>query len=340
MPDVAVPVSPAERARRVREGNIQRALKDTGTDRGDVPESVRDVLERGGMPLDFDLQRSLASRMDADFSDVRIHTGPSAAKAADALDARAFTCGNSIVFNSGEYEPETSEGQYLLAHELAHVKQQTGAAISMMPQTDADLDLDPDPQLEREADQAAEEALAGEEPLIVNRLGTDVHIQRMPEGEQLDRARQEADERFGSDVPVDPEVLAKEVEQLKANQQQVLEVLSQAQPGTPSEGEWGETATKGLVGSLASMGTGAAVGAAVGSIFPGLGTAAGAAVGTAASGVVGDLVKQGIGWASDNLADEKAANLEHMYEEISRMYEELKDEKNTHGGYDPLSNQK
>ncbi|ELY95780.1 hypothetical protein C482_16358, partial [Natrialba chahannaoensis JCM 10990] len=37
-----------------------------------------------------------------------------------------------------------------------------------------------DPQLEREADEAAEQALSGEEPLVVNRMGTDVHIQRAP----------------------------------------------------------------------------------------------------------------------------------------------------------------
>ncbi|AGB17718.1 hypothetical protein Halru_3152 [Halovivax ruber XH-70] len=43
---------------------------------------------------------------------------------------------------------------------------------------DADLEIDPDPQLEREADQAAEDALSGDEPLIVNRLGTDFHVQR------------------------------------------------------------------------------------------------------------------------------------------------------------------
>ncbi|WP_238705277.1 DUF4157 domain-containing protein [Natrinema pallidum] len=39
---------------------------------------------------------------------------------------------------------------------------------------------DPDPQLEREADEAATEALSGEEPLVVNRMGTDVHVQRYP----------------------------------------------------------------------------------------------------------------------------------------------------------------
>ncbi|WP_449271806.1 eCIS core domain-containing protein [Halovivax ruber] len=159
--------------------HIYRATEETGTDPHDVPDAVLDVLATGGgQSLDASIQRALEERMDADFSDVEIHTGPAAAKAADAIDARAFTCGNAIVFNDGEYDPESAEGQHLLAHELAHVKQQTGAAISMMPQADADLEIDPDPQLEREADQAAEDALSGDEPLIVNRLGADVHIQR------------------------------------------------------------------------------------------------------------------------------------------------------------------
>ncbi|EMA34494.1 hypothetical protein C446_13519, partial [Halobiforma nitratireducens JCM 10879] len=60
------------------------------------------------------------------------------------------------------------------------IKQQHGGApISMMPQANADLEINPDPQLEREADQTAKEALSGEEPLTVSRMGTDVHIQRL-----------------------------------------------------------------------------------------------------------------------------------------------------------------
>ncbi|ELZ00904.1 hypothetical protein C482_08578, partial [Natrialba chahannaoensis JCM 10990] len=122
-------------------------------------------------------------RMDTDFSNVRIHTGAKAAEAADAIDAKAFTCGNDVVFNSGEYDPGSPEGQFLLAHELAHVKQQNGGAtISMMPQEGADLEIDPDPQLEREADEAAAQALTGEDPVVVNRMGTDVHIQRSIKG--------------------------------------------------------------------------------------------------------------------------------------------------------------
>uniref|UniRef100_UPI0006782E1D hypothetical protein n=1 Tax=Natrinema pallidum TaxID=69527 RepID=UPI0006782E1D len=48
----------------------------------------------------------------------------------------------------------------------------------MKPKSNADLEIDPDPQLEREADEAATEALAGE-PLTINRMGTDVHVQRL-----------------------------------------------------------------------------------------------------------------------------------------------------------------
>ncbi len=158
---------------------IQRSLEGTGTCREDVPGVVLDVLGSQGQSLDGTIQRALEDRMDADFSDVRVHTGAKAADAADAIDAKAFTCGSDIVFNSGEYDPESPEGQFLLVHERTHVKQQAGAAISMMPKSDAGLEIDPGPQLEREADEAAAEALSGEEPLIVSRLGTDVHIQRV-----------------------------------------------------------------------------------------------------------------------------------------------------------------
>ena len=172
-----------------RDLTIQRAMEGTGTSSCEVPEQVLDVIGSGGMPLDPGIQRSLEERIDADFSDVTIHTGSKAAEAADAIDARAFTCGNAIVFNSGEFDPYSPEGQHLLAHELAHVKQQNGGApLSMMPQEGADLEIDPDPHLEREADRAAEEALSGEEPLTVSRMGTDVHIQRSTDEDMSRRA--------------------------------------------------------------------------------------------------------------------------------------------------------
>ncbi len=65
-----------------------------------------------------------------DFSKVRIHADEPAARAAAALNARAFTVGSHVVFGRGEYAPETPPGQQLLAHELTHVAQQAAGAAS------------------------------------------------------------------------------------------------------------------------------------------------------------------------------------------------------------------
>jgi hypothetical protein len=64
-------------------------------------------------------------RLGTDLSSVRIHTGPKADSASRALGARAFTLGGDIAFARGEYAPNSSEGQRLIAHELAHVLQQS-----------------------------------------------------------------------------------------------------------------------------------------------------------------------------------------------------------------------
>jgi len=67
-------------------------------------------------------------RFGHDFSHVRVHADGHAASAARALDARAFTVGNDIVFDAGEYAPATTAGRTLLAHELAHIVQQHASA--------------------------------------------------------------------------------------------------------------------------------------------------------------------------------------------------------------------
>jgi hypothetical protein len=66
------------------------------------------------------------ARFQRDLSQVRIHTHTRGAVVARALGARAFTLGHHIVFAAGEYQPDTSAGRYLLAHELAHCLQQRG----------------------------------------------------------------------------------------------------------------------------------------------------------------------------------------------------------------------
>ena len=65
----------------------------------------------------------MESRLGHDFSRVRVHTDSRAARAADALDARAFTLGRDVVFGQGSWAPRTDAGLELLAHELTHVVQ-------------------------------------------------------------------------------------------------------------------------------------------------------------------------------------------------------------------------
>ena len=82
-------------------------------------------LEGGGQPLRQSVRNFFEPRFGYDFSRVRVHTDGHAAEKAQTLNARAFTVGRDIVFGTGHYAPGTAEGKQLLAHELAHVVQQT-----------------------------------------------------------------------------------------------------------------------------------------------------------------------------------------------------------------------
>ncbi|WP_074793138.1 eCIS core domain-containing protein [Haloferax larsenii] len=82
-----------------------------------------------------------------------------------------------MAFNHGEYDPSSAEGQHLLAHELAHVRQQAGAAVSMLPQEGA-LEIDPDPRLEQEAEETADRVMRGGELGIFRMQHSEVHVQR------------------------------------------------------------------------------------------------------------------------------------------------------------------
>ena len=83
-----------------------------------------------GSTMPEHLQNEMSSKMGSDFSSVKIHTDTSAVQMSQGLGARAFTHGSDIYFNSGEYNPGTSEGKHLLAHELTHVVQQGAAPIN------------------------------------------------------------------------------------------------------------------------------------------------------------------------------------------------------------------
>jgi hypothetical protein len=82
-----------------------------------------DALPDGGQPLSESERAFFEPRFGANFVAVRIHTGPRAALIAAALNARAFTVGNDIVFGAGHHAPRSAAGRTLMAHELQHTLQ-------------------------------------------------------------------------------------------------------------------------------------------------------------------------------------------------------------------------
>jgi Domain of unknown function (DUF4157) len=90
-----------------------------------APASVGAALARAGQPLGAGVRHEMQQRFGFDFSRVRVHADDTAARSARDARALAYTVGNEIVFGSGQYAPATARGRHLIAHELAHVVQQS-----------------------------------------------------------------------------------------------------------------------------------------------------------------------------------------------------------------------
>jgi Domain of unknown function (DUF4157) len=106
---------------------VQRSRQGEGD--ADAAPEVEAGIEQargGGQPLDRTLQRQMESAFGSNFSGVRVHTDTNAHSLNEALSARAFTTGQDIFFRQGEYNPGSSGGKELVAHELTHVVQQSG----------------------------------------------------------------------------------------------------------------------------------------------------------------------------------------------------------------------
>lgn len=82
-----------------------------------------------GESLPAETRGLMENKMGADFGNVRVHHGAAAAGLSSSIQAKAFTYGNDIYFNNGEYAPESGSGRHLLAHELTHVMQQNSGRV-------------------------------------------------------------------------------------------------------------------------------------------------------------------------------------------------------------------
>lgn len=126
---------------------------------GLAPPIVHDALHLPGQALDQATRQLLEPRFGRDFSGVRVHAGERAAEAARAVNARAFTVGQSIVLGQG-HSVASPNGLRLVAHELAHTIQQERAAT---PSPEEPIEVGRgDHPTEHEAEELSQAALSGE----------------------------------------------------------------------------------------------------------------------------------------------------------------------------------
>lgn len=126
--------------------NISR-LQASGLSEGgfEAPAEVESRIQRmqgGGNALPTSEVNFFAQRMGYDFSGVRVHTDSNAVQASRDIQAKAFTVGNNIAFGDGAYQPGTSAGRHLLAHELTHVVQQGQATKAPVQRKPANIQRD------------------------------------------------------------------------------------------------------------------------------------------------------------------------------------------------------
>ncbi|HEV2915032.1 MAG TPA: DUF4157 domain-containing protein [Pyrinomonadaceae bacterium] len=127
-----------------------------------LPSSVTDVVQaHGGEPLPRATRESMESALGTDLGAVRIHTGPQVARAAQDINAEAFTQGQDIYFGAGRYELETTGGRKLLAHELAHTIQQRSGVVGPARVAGYSVSQPDDPQ-EIEAEAVANRVVSGD----------------------------------------------------------------------------------------------------------------------------------------------------------------------------------
>jgi hypothetical protein len=121
-------------------------------------DAVQAALSVQGRRLMPQVRADMEARLGADLSDVHVHTGPAADRAAQAVAAEAFTSGSHLVFRRGRYNPSSAAGKRVLAHELVHVLQQRRGPVAGTG--DSVRISDPADRFEREAEATAQLAVS------------------------------------------------------------------------------------------------------------------------------------------------------------------------------------
>jgi hypothetical protein len=162
---------------------------------GDMDAIERSIEQArgGGQAMDHGTRTHMERAFGADFSGVLIHGDTRADGLSHSLSARAFTTGRDVFFRHGEYNPGSSSGRELLAHELTHVVQQNGDGIQRKMTVS-----EPGDAHEVEADRTARAVVEQEHAPAVDR-------QVMPPREQEEEERPLAMQRAADLLQRQPE---------------------------------------------------------------------------------------------------------------------------------------
>jgi hypothetical protein len=205
---------------------VQAMLAQRKSDEGfDLDKNTAEQInqERGhGQPLDSTVQEQVGGAMGQDFSDVKVHTSPESDALNQQLGAKAFTTGQDIFFRQDAYDPQSSAGQELLAHELTHVVQQGSGTVSSSGAMKVNA---PGDAYEQEADTVAK-AVAS----------PGAEVQRVAEESSI-IARQPDDLELDEEAPAEAEAVETEAPPEPAAEEAVEEEAPVPEPAVENEGE-------------------------------------------------------------------------------------------------------
>jgi hypothetical protein len=153
-----------------------------------LPETEETIHQSrgGGQPLGENVRDQMETAIGADFGGVRVHADGQADTLSRAVNARAFTVGQDLYFRQGAYEPGSSSGRELLAHELTHVVQQSGGGVQRKLTVSQ-----PGDKYEQEADQAAQAVTRMEQTGVSSPAATPAVQRQMPVQPQMEEEKKD-----------------------------------------------------------------------------------------------------------------------------------------------------
>jgi hypothetical protein len=217
---------------------VQRLLAQR---KGEGPYEVEDqTAERinherdKGQSLDAGVAKTMGSTLGHDFSNVRVHNSPEAADLNTQLSAKAFTTGKDIFFGEGAYEPHSSSGQELLAHELTHVVQQGSGAVGGSSRMTVNA---PGDTFEQQADAVAHSALSSQPAAApgVQREGKPDDENAIAEKPLMREAAPDDEEKLGAQESLMREAAPDDEEKLGAQESPLMREAKPEDEKQPEE---------------------------------------------------------------------------------------------------------